>query len=256
MAVSPLLSRAFAWALEQKLTNWAGNLEYGTERLYSATSFEDVQRFVKANNQFKVLGTRHCFNELANSATQFLSLRSQDKVISLDGKAQTVTIESGMSYGQLCPYLDRNGFALHNLASLPHISVAGSCATATHGSGVRNGNLSTMVSGLELVTADGDLLSLSREKDGDAFLGSVVNLGALGVVTKVTLDIQPAYMMRQDVFENLPLSELTDHFEGIMSGGYSVSLFTDWQEKRINEVWVKNRIGEGDVPVADLGRHG
>ena len=74
-----------------------------------------------------------------------------------------------MSYGQLCPELDRQGFALHNLASLPHISIAGACATATHGSGVKNGNLATAVSALEIVTANGDVLTLSREKDGATF---------------------------------------------------------------------------------------
>ena len=169
-----------------------------------------------------------------------------DRVVALDPEARTVTVESGMSYGQLCPYLHEKGFALHNLASLPHISIVGACATATHGSGVRNGNLATAVSALELVTANGDVLTLSRAKDGDTFLGAVVNLGALGVVTKVTLDVQPSFMMRQDVYENLPLAQLTDHFENIVSSGYSVSLFTDWQNKRINEVWVKRRIEKGD----------
>ena len=155
-----------------------------------------------------------------------------------------------MSYGQLCPYLHEKGFALHNLASLPHISVAGACATATHGSGIKNGNLATAVSALEFVTANGDVLTLSRDKDGDTFKGAVVNLGALGVVTKLTLDIQPAFTMRQDVYENLPLAQLTDHFETIVSSGYSVSIFTDWQNKRINEVWVKRRVEKGQAPVA------
>jgi alditol oxidase len=240
-AVSPFLSRAFVWAVEPKLTNWAGNLEYGTERLYAATSLEDVQRFVKANNQFKVLGTRHCFNEIANTATQFLSLRSQDKIVGLNAQAQTVTIESGMSYGQLCPYLDQHGFALHNLASLPHISVAGACSTATHGSGTKNGNLSTQVSVLELVTASGDVLRLTRDKDGDMFRGAVVGLGALGVVTKLTLDLQPTFTMKQYVYENLPLNQLKQHFNEIESSAYSVSLFTDWQKQRVNEVWLKMR---------------
>jgi alditol oxidase len=241
MAVSPLLSRAFAWAVEHKLTNWAGNLEYDTERLYAATSFEDVQRFVKANHQLKVLGTRHCFNEIANTATQFLSLRSQDKVVTLDPQVQTVTIESGMSYGQLCPYLDRHGFALHNLASLPHISVAGACSTATHGSGMKNGTLSTQVSALELVTASSDVLKLTRDKDGDTFRGAVVGLGALGAITKLTLDLQPAFTMKQYVYENLPLDQLKQNFDAIEGSAYSVSLFTDWQKQRVNELWLKTR---------------
>jgi xylitol oxidase len=240
-AASPFLSRAFAWAAEHELTNWAGNLKYGTERLYTATSREDVQRFVKTNNQFKVLGTRHCFNEIANTASQFLSLRSQDKVVGLDAQARTVTIEAGMSYGQLCPYLDQLGFALHNLASLPHISVAGACSTATHGSGAKNGNLSTQVSALELVTASGDVLKLSRAKDGDTFCGAVVALGALGVITKIKLDLQPTFTMRQYVYEDLPLDQLKQHFDAIEASAYSVSLFTDWQKQRVNEVWLKTR---------------
>jgi xylitol oxidase len=147
----------------------------------------------------------------------------------------------------LCPYLDGKGFALHNLASLPHISVAGACSTATHGSGQKNGNLATAASGLEIVTADGKIVNLSRERDGETFSGAVVGLGALGVITKVTLDIQPSFMMRQYVYENLPLSELKEHFDAIESSGYSVSLFTDWQKQRINELWIKSRVEEGQV---------
>src|SRR5438445_11838507 len=113
-----------------------------------------------------------------------------DKVIALDPAKHTVTVGAGITYGQLCPYLDSKGFALHNLASLPHISIAGACSTGTHGSGVKNGNLSTAVSGLEMITAAGEVVTLSRQKDGEAFQGAVVGVGALGVITKLTLDIQ------------------------------------------------------------------
>jgi xylitol oxidase len=232
------------------LTNWAGNYRYGTDNLHSSTSIQDVRKFVKDHDSLKALGSRHCFNDIADSTHAFISLKSMDKVIALDRAARTVAVEAGMSYGQLCPYLHANGFALHNLASLPHISIVGACATATHGSGQRNGNLSTAVSALELVKANGDILTLSRAKDGDTFLGAVVNLGALGVVTQVTLDVEPSFMMRQDVYENLPLAQLADHYENIMSSGYSVSLFTDWQNKRFNEVWVKRRVKNGDASPA------
>src|SRR5205823_9219760 len=141
------------------------------------------RNFVKSHEKFKVLGSRHCFNRIADSSDYFLSLKSMDDVVSLDQHARTVTVAAGITYGKLCPYLHDKGFALHNLASLPHISVAGACATATHGSGIQNGNLATAVSALELVTANGDVLTLARVNDGDRFLGAVVNLGALGVVT-------------------------------------------------------------------------
>ena len=232
------------------LGNWAGNYQYSTNRVTSARSLADIQAFVRRHARFKVLGTRHCFNGIADSADQFLSLREMKEVVGLDRAAQTVTVNAGMSYGQLCPSLDRDGFALHNLASLPHISIAGACATGTHGSGVNNGNLSTAVSAFEIVTAGGDVLSIARSKDLRTFQAAVVNLGALGVVTKVTLDVQPAFTMRQDVYLDLSMAQVREHFEDIVSAGYSVSLFTDWQRGRVNEVWVKRRVEKGETLTA------
>ena len=144
MAASPVASRLLAWAPD-KLKNWAGNLEYSTDRLYSADSLEQVRSYVKAQSKLKVLGTRHCFNNIADSTDDFLSLKAMDEVVALDPEAKTVTVNAGITYAQLSPYLHSKGFALHNLASLPHISIAGACTTATHGSGEKNGNLSTAV---------------------------------------------------------------------------------------------------------------
>jgi xylitol oxidase len=147
-----------------------------------------------------------------------------------------------MKYGELAPYLHQNGYALHNLASLPHISIAGACATATHGSGVKNGNLATQVAAIEFVDATGDVIQLSRRNDGEQFQGAVVGLGALGVVTKLTLDLEPTFDMKQVVYLDLPMQELARDFDSIMSSGYSVSLFTNWKNKSINEVWIKSRV--------------
>jgi len=245
MTAGPFVSPMFSWAASEKLHNWAGNVEYSTEVLHSATSLEDVQAFVRQQQKFKVLGTRHCFNKIADSSDAFLSLKSLEDKISLDAAAKTVTVSSGVTYGKLSPWLHENGFALHNLASLPHISVAGACSTATHGSGQTNGNLSTAVAALEFVTSSGELLKLSRTKDGETFLGAVVGLGALGVITKVTLDVEPTYQMLQYVYENLPLKQMIEHFDEIEAAAYSVSLFTDWQNKRIKEVWLKSRVEPG-----------
>src|SRR3984885_2683426 len=190
---SPTVTRMLARAGGERLKNWAGNLEYSTERVYTSTSLEQVKAYVKKENRLKVLGTRHCFNNIADSKDGFLSLKAMDKVISIDPAKRTVTVGAGITYGQLCPYLDGQGFALHNLASLPHISVAGACSTATHGSGEKNGNLATAVSGLELITAAGDMMKLSRREDGERFRGSGLRLCAIGVIPRVTHDIQPRY---------------------------------------------------------------
>ena len=221
-------------------TNWSGNYTYRAERLELPASTEEVQRLVKGGGRLKALGSRHSFNGIADSTGEQISLKRMDSMV-VDRAAQTVTVGAGVTYGTLSPYLDGQGFALHNLASLPHISVVGGCSTATHGSGVKNGNLSTAVSGLEMVTADGRVVTLSRAKDGEAFRGAVVGLGGSGVVTRMTLDVQPTFQMTQVVYENLSMSELEHHLEEIFASGYSVSLFTDWQNHRVTQVWIKRR---------------
>ncbi|AYL94894.1 FAD-binding protein [Mucilaginibacter celer] len=243
LMATPLLSPLESWAQQPRLQNWSGNLTFSTGNVFYPKSVEEVQQLVKKHNKIKVLGTRHCFNPIADSKDNLLSTRDLNKVVSLDKQNHTVTVEGGIKYGELAPYLHKEGFALHNLASLPHISVAGSITTATHGSGVKNGNLSSAVAGLEIVKADGSIVHLSKSKNAEQLNAAVVGLGALGVLTKVTLQIQPTFMMKQHVFTGLPMSQLKQHFEAIVSAGYSVSLFTDWQTDSINEVWIKSRIG-------------
>ena len=228
----------------EKQHNWAGNLEYGTDRVFSPKSVQEVQDLVRKYDKLKVQGTRHSFNTIADSKENLLSLKSLDE-ITISKDAKTVAVGAGVNYGQLARHLSSNGYAVHNLASLPHISVVGACATATHGSGVKNGNLATAVAALELITGAGEVVTLSREKDGEQFLGAVVGLGGIGLITKTTLDIQPTFNVRQDVYENLPLEQLKDNFESVMSAGYSVSLFTDWQNKNVSQVWIKSKIEEG-----------
>ena len=223
------------------MTNWAGNVTYGTREIDEASTGDAVRRCVKAHQRMKVLGTRHSFNGIADSTDRFVAVSGLNDV-SIDAEAKTVTVGAGITYGQLAPVLHQQGWALHNMASLPHISVAGSISTGTHGSGETNGSLASAVSAIEFVSATGEFERLSRATDGETFRGAVVGLGALGVITRVTLDIQPAYMMRQHVYENMPLAEVTEHFDAIQASGYSVSLFWDWQGSRINAVWIKSRV--------------
>jgi alditol oxidase len=241
MCAAPLMNRISTLRAAQALTNWAGNLTYSTDLLSEASTVDDVRSALRAHDKLKVLGTRHCFNTIADSRHALLSLKAMQEM-TLDAASRTVTVGAGVKYGQLGPYLDAQGFALHNLASLPHISVAGACTTATHGSGEKNGNLATAVQAIELITAAGDVVKLSRESHPDEFAGAVVGLGALGVITRVTLRVQPTYQVRQVVYEDLPLREMQDHFDEIEAAGYSVSLFTDWRAKKISELWIKSRV--------------
>lgn len=224
--------------------NWAGNITFSTTRLHHPETVAQMQEIVRSSQKVRVLGSRHSFNAIADSPGDLIALDRLAPQFVVDRERHTVTVDAGATYGRLgCP-LDQEGYALHNTASLPHITVAGACATATHGSGDRNGILATSVAAIEFVAADGTVVALSREEHGDQFAGAIVGLGGLGVVTQLTLDLIPTFSMRQDVYENLPFSELEAHFDAIASHAYSVSLFTDWRGDRINQVWVKHRVSD------------
>ncbi len=228
--------------------NWAGNYTYRAEKLHRPTTIEQVQEIVANAASVHVLGSRHSFNDIADSS-ELISLENLPADVVVDYEAQTVSLGGGVKYGNLVKTLNEEGVALHTLASLPHISVAGAVATATHGSGVTCGNLATAVAGLEIVTSSGEIIKASR---GDPdFDGLVVGLGALGAVTRITLDVQPAYQVKQRVFEGLSWKALYDHFDEITSCGYSVSIFTRWGETH-EQVWVKSRTDELDQVEGDL----
>jgi xylitol oxidase len=223
-------------------TNWAGNHVYAARALHEPRSLDELQAVVRGGRSLRVLGSRHSFNDIADTSGDQVSLAGMPRVFELDRAAATVTVDGGVRYGELCAPLHAAGFALHNLASLPHISVAGACATATHGSGDRNGNLATAVTAVELLRADGEVVSLSRAGDPDTFPGAVVGLGALGVVTRVTLRLEPTFQVRQDLYEDLPLAAVAEHFDEITALADSVSLFSEWRGPVFEEVWLKRRV--------------
>lgn len=223
-------------------TNWAGNVTYRATAIHEPKTVDDLRRIVSGAERIRAVGSRHCFNDIADG-DEMVSLARLDPGIEIDREAMTVTVGAGVTYGHLALALEEAGFALHNMASLPHITVVGAVVTATHGSGDRSGNLATAVTALELVTSDGDIVSFAH---GDAeFPGAVVNLGALGVVTRLTLRIEPTYRVRQQVFEDLPWDVAMAHFDEIMASDDSVSLFTDFGET-INELWRKHRVVDGE----------
>lgn len=233
-------------------TNWAGNVTYRARNFAAPGSVEEVREIVQAVKKVRVVGSRHCFNDIADTPDTQVSLEHMRKVIGLDRETRQVTIEGGVRYGDLGPWLHEQGFALANLASLPHISVAGATATATHGSGTKIRNLANAVAAIEFVNGDGNLVTLTRKDDAE-FPGAVVHLGALGVVTKMVLDVVPAFEVRQDLFLDLPVDDLAVNFDAIMGCGYSVSLFTDWRGDSVEQVWVKTAGADFAAPAALAG---
>jgi alditol oxidase len=225
--------------------NWARSFSYGATRWHSPRTPDEVTMIVRSARRVKVLGTRHCFNDIADTDGEMISCDQFERVVEIDRDRRVVVVDGGIRYGELCTILHSAGYALPNLASLPHISIVGACATATHGSGERNGNLATSIAGIEFVSGNGEIITLTRDREGDEFYGAVVGLGALGVVTRVTLDIIPTFEIAQTVYELLPWAALQEHFNAIMSRAYSVSLFLDWRGDYINQVWVKRVVSAG-----------
>jgi alditol oxidase len=217
--------------------NWAGNHAYAVRELHRPATLEQLQELVAAAPRIRVLGTRHSFHAIAD-ADELVSLDGLPADVHVDRAGGTVSCSGAMTYGALAGALEPHGLALANLASLPHICVAGSVATATHGSGDRNGNLATAVAGVELVTSDGELVTV-RRGDPD-FEGHVVSLGALGAVVRIELDVEPAYDVRQDVYEGLAWEALLDHLDDVFATAYAVSVFTRWGEA-VDQVWLKRR---------------
>jgi xylitol oxidase len=219
------------------VNNWAGNVTYSTEQILRPRSTAEAQELIAGADALHPLGTRHSFSLAADSAGALLSTEHLNGIVEIGDR--TVTVEAGISYGELSVALHEHGLALPNLASLPHISVGGAIATGTHGSGPGNQSLSAGISSLELVCADGSISRLGR---GDAdFDGAVVSLGALGLVTRASLDVVPAFELRQYVFERLPWPSDATDLDAILAGGYSVSLFTTWADHAIDQVWVKTK---------------
>lgn len=234
--------------------NWAGNYRYRAPHIARPESIQELQRLVVNSLRIRALGSRHSFNDIADSAGTLVSLERLEPEIRIDPQAKTVTVSGGTSYGTLATELHRQGFALHNLASLPHISVAGAIATGTHGSGDSNGNLASCVAGLEFVDADGQLVDV-RRGDPD-FSGMVVSLGALGIVTRVILDILPSFNVSQTVLENLEWDKVLPEFTTLTSSAYSVSLFTDWCGDFIGQTWLKRREADPSPQASILSTFG
>jgi xylitol oxidase len=235
-------------AMSEDRNNWAGNVRYSAAQLIEPATLAEAQRAVASAARIRPLGTRHSFNQLPDTEGTLIHLGALPADPIIDREAATVTVGGAVRYGILAQHLESNGLALHNLGSLPHISIAGAISTGTHGSGDRLGNLSSAVRGLQFIGASGDLVDVRQGDPG--FEGMVVGLGAFGPITRVTLAVQPSFRMRQDAYVNLPWQRVLDDFDAIMGSAYSVSLLSRWSVPAVEHVWVKSLL-DGPIVTAD-----
>ena len=223
-----------------RATNWAGNVTFRASAIRRPGSVPELQRLVATTDRIRALGTAHSFSRVADTTGELVSIADLPPRFDLDPGRNSVTVSAGLRYSDVAPRLDAAGFALANLASLPHISVAGAVATGTHGSGNANQCLAAAVRALEVVTGTGDLVRVSRESDPGRLAGLVVALGACGVVTSLTLDLVPGFEVRQWVYEQVPFAAIAENFGAVCAAGYSVSVFTGWRPDRADRIWVKS----------------
>jgi len=228
--------------MSEAVSNWAGNVEFRAERVHRPATLDELRRLVAEAEAVRVLGSGHSFNRIADTRGDLVLLDALPAEVEIDAEAGTATVAAGMRLAELAARLHAAGFALANLPSLPHISLAGACTTGTHGSGDSNQNLAGFVRAVRLVGADGDAVEIARGVDED-FPGVPVGLGALGVVTHLTVDVQPTFDVAQYVYQDVALDQVIEHHQDVYASGYSVSTFTNWAADRA-AVWLKLRAGE------------
>jgi xylitol oxidase len=224
------------------MQNWSKNVDFNDRALLQPESLAELQELVRSNAKLRARGTAHCFNEIANTSSYAINLSKMPKTIEVNPESNSVTVAAGLKYGELAPELHKQGWALNNLASLPHISIAGSISTGTHGSGIKNQNLANQVLSLDLVTAEGEIRHIDRANP--AFNALVVGLGLGGVVYQYELKIEPTFEIRQVIYPEIPLDVLQRNFDQIMGTAYSVSYFSDWSTAQVGNLWCKFRDSE------------
>lgn len=239
------------------MRNWGGNVVYTPTEIHRPGSMEELQELVRASAQVRVVGSRHSFNHLADADASagtgagaaggvMVTVAGLLAEAEVDAEARVVRAPAGLTHAALAARLHDAGWALPNLASLPHLSVAGAVQTGTHGSGARNPALSASVRAVELVDADGELRRV--EEGDDDFPVAVVGLGALGVVTTVEHRLVPAFEVEQRVVTGLAWERLLPRLVEAMAGAYSVSLFTTYLPGEPVRAWVKHRTDAGAWP--------
>jgi xylitol oxidase len=237
--------------MTEQLANWSGNVAFAAKTIHTPGTVEELQTIVARSRKAHAVGSRHSFNAIADTDGDLILLRQLNRVLDIDTSASTITVEGGATYRDIARQLDAAGLALPNLASKPHFSIVGACATSTHGSGSANPGLASAISALKIVTASGEIVSLKR---GDPdFDGAPVGIGALGIVSEVTLHVVPRFDARQEVWLEFPLMAFIDNFDSVMTSGYSVSAFTSWRGDVVDQVWLKSL---STSPLRDREFHG
>uniref|UniRef100_A0A915D0Y3 FAD-binding PCMH-type domain-containing protein n=1 Tax=Ditylenchus dipsaci TaxID=166011 RepID=A0A915D0Y3_9BILA len=231
------------------LLNWGGNFNFSTQDIKYPTTTAGVQQLVKeCKGKIRPVGTRHSFSEIANTNDTLICLVHMNLILSVDPSVPSVTVQAGITYTDLIPFLQSIGLAIPMMASLGEISIAGAINTAVHGSGAGIGNLATQVLGLQMVLADGSVVQYSKGQNDTELAAATVGLGALGIVTQVTLQAQPTYNLAINVFENMDMSVLDTQLYNITHSGYAINMWSTFGTPGVlDQVWITTKVDSNGV---------
>jgi L-gulono-1,4-lactone dehydrogenase len=181
-------------------TNWAANQRCAPAAVERPSSEADIVRIVRdaanAGRRVKVVGAGHSFTAIALTDGHLLTLDDYARVISHDAEKRTVTVQAGIRLQRLNEELHARGLAMPNLGDIAYQSIAGAISTATHGTGATLGGIATQVIGMRIVAGDGSITECSESQNAEVFHAARVGLGALGIVSTVTLQCVPAFNLR------------------------------------------------------------
>ncbi|KAI1701064.1 FAD binding domain-containing protein [Ditylenchus destructor] len=224
------------------LHNWGDNFLFSTQNIQYPTTVEEVQEIVQNADKVRVVGTRHSFSTCADSPDTILSTLALKNIIGFDDSVPSITVQAGIAYTDLNPYLQYLGFALPNLATLAEISVGGASQTGAHGSGLSNQCLASHIRSLKIVLANGTLATYGPN---DPELKAIaLGVGAFGVITQVELKVEPTFNITNYFFLNMTAQNLYDHFDEIENTGYTAQLFTDFSTPGVwGQIMIMDRSG-------------
>ena len=234
-------------------SNWAGNQTCAPFALERPSTESELVHIVKEaaahDRRVKVVGAGHSFTPIACTDGHLIDLSDYGRVLEHDAAAGTVTVQAGISLSTLCDELDRLGLALENMGDIAYQSIAGATSTATHGTGTAFGNLATQIVGLRLITGDGSVVDCSPSENADVLDVARVGLGALGVVSTVTLRCPPAFRLHA-IEKPVPVDDVLADFDGFMDSADHVEFY--WIPQTRWALTKRNR--RTDEPIAARGR--
>jgi L-gulono-1,4-lactone dehydrogenase len=239
----------------ERWTNWAGTATCAPAAIEWPSGEEEISRAVRAaaeaGRRVRVAGTGHSFTDLCCTDGTLLRLDRCDRVLEVDAERRLVTVEGGITIARLSEELDRHGLALPNLGDVAYQTISGAISTATHGTGEQRYNIPCQVAGLSLVLGDGRVLRCSPEQDPEAFESARVGLGALGVISTVTLRCEPAFNLRS-VQRPRDVDEVLEAFDELAAANEHFELFW-FPHTRVAQTIRNNRTDEPARPSGRLG---